>query len=163
MKISVLQDAEAVKAQFGIQVQRRRVGCQHRVELQVPEPQRFGLGEGIPHQRLSDMGSPSVGSDRIAGVGVLAQMPDAVGVEDVQADDLALVLRHGGEALAVEERVRFPWSIGSLWGKASSALTTSFQMVVIAGTSAPVNGRMVMRALLSSGRTTRRRNGSSLP
>ena len=78
----------------------------HGVELHQPKAERRRRFQTVPHQRLARAPVPRAALDGVAGVGDVAAAPLVVGVEDVEADDLAVFLRHGGKALRVKERPR---------------------------------------------------------
>ena len=67
-----------LKAKLLIQVNRRRIRDNHRIELQNTEAKPLPLLHAVLYQRFANMIAALIGSDRIARVGNMAAAPDVI-------------------------------------------------------------------------------------
>ena len=67
-----------LKTKLLIQMDRRRIRDNHRIELQNPEAKPLPLLQAVLYQRFANMIAALIGSDRIARVGNMAAAPDVI-------------------------------------------------------------------------------------
>ena len=67
-----------LKTKLLIQMDRRRICDNHRIELQNPEAKPLPLLQAVLYQRFANMIAALICSDRIARVGNMAAAPDVI-------------------------------------------------------------------------------------
>ena len=81
--------AQLCKSKLFIQMERRSITLHHSVKLKYPESQLFPLLHAMLHQCLSDMVSPQLGFNRVAGIADMAAAPHIIGMENIQSHDFS--------------------------------------------------------------------------
>ena len=102
--------AQLREAQALIQVQGMDVSSHNRIELHETEPQSGTHCQRVLHEQLADVQPALARFNGIAGIGDVPATAHVIGVQDVEADNLARLAVHSYAriGLAVEEVVSLP-------------------------------------------------------
>lgn len=91
--------AELDEAEALVEVPGMDIVLHYRIELHNSEAVGLRLGQAVGDQLLSQMSAAAAGIDGVARIRNVAAAADVVGMQDVEADNIALLLCHAAIGL----------------------------------------------------------------
>ena len=116
---------------------RMEIRRNNRIKLKNSKAVFLSLLQGILHKLFAYMQSSGGRTDGIACIAYMTASADIIGVQDLESENRSVfILRHPAVGLGSKKIFPGVSSRGSSCGKAMPSSTTSFQMQIIALTSA---------------------------
>ena len=107
-EITTRNNAKFLKTKSLIQVDSVNICCDHSIELEDAEAQKRSLFQAICYEFFSDVFTPDIAFDCVAGICNMPAPANIVRMKDINADHLTChrVFRHTGIALRFEKVIR---------------------------------------------------------
>lgn len=122
--------AQLDKAKTFIEMSRVNIAGNNSIKLQDAEAMEFSLNKTVGDQFLSDMKSPCLGADCIAGIADMTAPADIIRMKNVKSQNISSVRILCYSSVCLLSKNALPVSAfrKSSWGKATPSSTTSFQI-----------------------------------